>query len=206
MVPDIVMPEIRVTEPNTELVVEPKLHVGVPVEPAQVMLRPSRGISAVTVWLAENAELIVTSSWGSGTRLVQALADQLAPVVPDQVCAALVVKVMPELPPQSPLLPVMADAFQAVFMVMSMKSTFWDPVMVAPELVNATAVPAALAWTSIRLVTLFPEKVSVPVTVFAPLIVRASVFAAVPVRVKVAATALLEDQVAVPLPVMLMVP
>src|SRR5688572_19181249 len=96
------MPDINVSEPKIELGVMPIFQLGDPVAPAQVRLLPKRGMSALTLWLALKAALIVASSCGKGTRLVQTLALQLPPLVPLQVCAAGVVKVMPLLPPQSP--------------------------------------------------------------------------------------------------------
>src|SRR5262245_33713148 len=104
--------------------VEVMANAGLPVVPVQSIDLPNRGMSAVTVWFAENAALITTSSWHRGTRLVQAFVDQVPPDVPDHVCVAEGVKVMPELPPQSPDFPVMADKSQlpAPAPVMSLKS------------------------------------------------------------------------------------
>lgn len=79
--PEIVIPLMSVIEPNI-IVLIPNANAGVPVAPTKLILVPKRGISMVTVWLALKAALIITLSCGSGTRVVQALALQLALVVP----------------------------------------------------------------------------------------------------------------------------
>lgn len=105
--------------------------------------------------------------------------------VPVAVCVSGVVNVIPLLPPQSPDLPVIAEASNDVPSVISWRSTF-DQVIVAPLFVIVTAVPRLFALTSSRFVTLFPASVRVPVTVWLRLTCRESVFTAVPVRVSVA--------------------
>jgi len=131
--------------------------------------------------------LITTSSWGNGTRDVHALADQLPPEVPDHVCVAEVVKVIPELPKASPELPAIADRFQepAPAPVMSIKSAL---VTVTVAAFRVAEVPTVRLLTKSRLVTLLPLIVSVPVMVcVVPAVMpKSSVFTAVPVRVRLA--------------------
>jgi hypothetical protein len=100
--------EGAVSEPNTPALLG--LKVGAPDAPEKFISLPSRGISPVMVWLAENAEFMTTLSWGKGTLVVQAFALQLPPLVPLQVWVADVVNVILVLPPASPDLPVMAEA------------------------------------------------------------------------------------------------
>src|SRR3989339_1163355 len=170
--------------------------VGVPVAPAQVMLLPSRGMLAVTVWLAVNAALMVTSSCGKGTLPDQALSDQFPPDVPDQVCgAAVVITKLPVprvlvFPPASPieLAPPLVRSVSPTLLsakVMSIKSTLVVPVRFAPVTVMVRAVPRVSDLTKGRLTDDWPAKDSVPVTVKLAYITKPSVFDAVPVRVRV---------------------
>lgn len=85
MIPTKLIPDIRVSEPKNEIGSVPKVNIGLPVDPVQFILLPARGISSVTVCEAENAELIITSSCGSGTRPVHTFVDQFPPDVPDHV-------------------------------------------------------------------------------------------------------------------------
>lgn len=97
------MPEIKVSEPKIEAEVE-VVQVGVPVAPTQVILFPKRGISAVTVCEAEKALSMTTSSCGNGTREVHLVAsDQFPPLALIQCWVTATVKVIPLLPPQSPI-------------------------------------------------------------------------------------------------------
>lgn len=137
---------------------------GVPVAPVQLIDLPARGISRVTVCDPENAEAITTSSCGNGTRLVQAFADQLPPLVPLHVCVAPLVNVIPELPPQSPLNPVIADRFQlpAPAPTMSRKSAYEHVTFAA---VKVTGVSSVLDFTNRRLMLELPDIVNAVVTV-----------------------------------------
>lgn len=158
--PPTVMSEINVIDPKTVLGLVPMPHVGLPVAPTQLILLPRRAISTVTVCEAEKAALITTSSCGSGTLVVQALADQLPPEVPDQVWVAAVVNVMPEFPPASPEFPVIADKSQlaAPAPVISWKSAL-DTLTVAAVIV--IAVPRALGVINVLpVVELLPFMVS----------------------------------------------
>lgn len=128
---------------------------------------------------------MTTLSWGNGTLPDQPLADQLPPLVPDQVWVAAVVKVMPELPPASPELPVMAERFQlpAPAPVMSRKSALVTDTVAA---VRVLGVPSVSDVTNTRLMAVLPLIVSVLVMVWLALSWRASVLTAVPVRVRLA--------------------
>lgn len=99
---------------------------GVPVIPDVEMFLPNLATLIVIVCPPENADEMTTSSCGNGTLVVQALADQLPPDVPDHVCVAGVVKVMPLLLPQSPLPPLIDAKFHepAPAPTMSWKSVF----------------------------------------------------------------------------------
>lgn len=181
-------------------------NVGLPVAPVQSMLLPRRGMSAVTVWLAENATLIVALSWGRGTRLVQALADQLPPEVPDQVWVAAVVKVMLVFPPASPEFPVIPDKSQLIVPapVISLKSTLVRD-EISALLVMVLAVPKILLVTKSLLTTESPFKLRPLLAVWLALSCNWSVFTAVPVLVKVPKV-LAPEMAAIPEPVRATVP
>ena len=101
----IVSPGINVSDPKTEMPTV-RDNIGVPVVPVKSMLRPSLGMSAVTVLPAIKALLITTSSCGSGTRLVHPCVDQAKEAVPVAVCVADTVAFVvtaPALPKQSPM-------------------------------------------------------------------------------------------------------
>src|SRR3990167_9676038 len=100
-----VIPATRVRLPYISETLD-HLHGGFPVAPVQLMLRPSRGMSAVTVRPATKALLITTSSCGNGTRVVHPCVDQVNEAVPVAVCVAETVAFVvtaPALPRQSPM-------------------------------------------------------------------------------------------------------
>jgi hypothetical protein len=160
------IPDFSMKLPNDWLaVVCSKVSEVVHVAPDQSILLPRRDLLTVTVFAVPNAQSIYTSSCGKGTRDVQfAISVQKPPSAVNQCWSAGVVNVIPELPPQSPELPVIADRFQlpAPAPVISAKSAFVT-VTVAAE--RDRAVPNVLLAIRTRLVALFPFIVKVPVTV-----------------------------------------
>src|SRR3989338_3362829 len=100
-----VIPATRVRLPYISETLD-HLHWGFPVHPVKSMLRPSLGMSAVTVCDALNALLITTSSCGKVTREVQPCVDQVNEAVPVAVCVADTVAFVvtaPALPSASPM-------------------------------------------------------------------------------------------------------
>lgn len=142
-------------------------NVNEPELPAVVTFFPIRGISCVTVRPAIKALEITTSSCGNGTRLVQPWVDQVKLAVPVDVWVVGEVKVMPELPPQSPDRPVMALRFHepAPAPVMSRKSTLEQETVAA---VIVRAVPTVFEAIRTLLVVELPLTVKVPVHVMFP--------------------------------------
>lgn len=125
--------------------------------------------------------MITTLSCGNGTRPDHAFADQLPPAVPLHVCVAGESKVIPELPPQSPIdVPVHVAA---PLPVISIKSTLLRVVFAAAI---ARGLPSVFDCTSRRFKTLLPVSVTVPVTIRLPLrlTVILSVLVAVPIRTR----------------------
>lgn len=112
-------------------------------------------------------------------------------------------KVIPELPPQSPDNPVIAEASKDAENVISLKSTL-DADGVTPVLVIVIAVPITELLTIILFVAEFPFKLRAEVTVKLAIMSNVSVFTAVPVLVKVA-TVKLSLHVAVPEPLKIIV-
>lgn len=139
----------------------------------------------VTVRLATKAFGIDAVSCGRGTRVVHPWVLQVNEAVPVAVWVVAAVKVIPELPPQSPESPVIAARFQepAPAPVMSRKSTLEQETVAA---VIVRAVPMVFVLTSTRLVTELPFMVNAPVVVMSPKRVRAFVLTAVPVNVRFA--------------------
>ena len=80
--------------------------------PPKSTLAPMRGMSTVTVRPVLKLLLTTTLSWQSGTRLVHPWVLQGKLMLPVAVCVAAVVNVIPTLPKQSPLSPVIADRSQ----------------------------------------------------------------------------------------------
>jgi len=110
---------------------------------------------------------------------------EVDPVFLNQYWFAGVVNVIPELPPQSPDPPVIADKFHdpAPAPVMSRKFTF---VIVTVAAVSVLAVPIVLEVTKTLLTAEFPFIVKVPVIVLFAVKLMTFVFDDGPVCVKVA--------------------
>lgn len=133
--------------------------------------------------VATPAVVNVAVSCGSGTREDHVAVDHVAPDCQSVVTG--VVKVIPLLPQQSPLFPVIAERFQlpAPAPFISCMSTFEA---VTVQAVSVTCVHFVKDSIERRLVTELPASVKTPVIVILSVILERSVFVAVPVLVKVA--------------------